>query len=181
MSVVSNTRISLAKLTSPNITNITWKGQIKHIFSTVISQGKMSESTYRRYFVTSSLRKKSDDAKCSKCYAHLMTHRYIMVNHCHHFLSVSSIIRMTVASPCSWSQKNVSASWTPNSRRTPCWTWSGGIQPARRFSPWWRPSVTHSWSSIGSWCQKSGTKKTGWETLKITAHCSEIRPVGLKQ
>ena len=68
-----------------------------------------------------------------------------------------SLIRMTAESQCSWSQRSVSTSWTRSIRLTPCWTWSGGIRPARRSSPWWHPSVTHSWSSIASWCRKSGT------------------------
>lgn len=70
--------------------------------------------------------------------------------------------RMTAESLCSWSQRSVSTSWTVSTRPMPCSTWCGGIQPARRFSPWWRPSATRSWCSIASWCQKSGTNTEIW-------------------
>lgn len=70
--------------------------------------------------------------------------------------------RMTAESLCSWSQRSVSTSWTASTRPMPCSIWCGGTQPARRFSPWWRPSATRWWCNIASWCQKSGTKAEIW-------------------
>lgn len=83
------------------------------------------------------------------------------------WMSFSS--RMTAESLCSWSQRSVSTSWTASTRPMPCSTWCGGIQPARRFSPWWHPSVTRWWFSIGSWCQKSGTNTYNWLSICISA------------
>lgn len=78
---------------------------------------------------------------------------------------VSFTLRTTAESLCSSSQRSVSTSWTLSTRPTPCSTWCGGIRPARRFLPWWRPSVTHWWFSIASWCQKSGTETRAWWEL----------------
>lgn len=73
------------------------------------------------------------------------------------FLFFSSL-RMTAGSLCSWLPRSVSTNWTPSTRPMLYSTWCGGTRPARRSSPWWPPSVTHSWFSTASWCQKSGIR-----------------------
>lgn len=86
-------------------------------------------------------------------------------------------IRMTAESLCSWSQKSVFTNWTLSSRRMPCSTWYGGTRPVRRSLLWWLLSATHWWSSIDSWCQKSGTNmklRTGSKKKKTTPIYSVI-------